>query len=412
MGKRSFRWITFLSGRYLMGRERENRNITQLLSVLGLAVGVMTLITVISIMNGLQLGYISDILEIGSYHMRIDYDGKDPSIPEKVSEVRGIRSCVPFTDIQVLSEGSLSRLAPINVRCVDPAAAAEDRLFMEHLNIIRGKFSLENGDGVVLGSELARYLRLEPGDTFSVMALAGESFNKLKPQNIPFRVTGIFKSGYYEYDRNLVIMSLESAPLLQAGTPDIKLGVKLSNQYRDKRAEKRLREVTDGKIVSWREYNKAFFGALRMEKFAMMFVISLIFVVIGVNIFNFMKRSVSEKMEDIAILYSIGVSEREVRKIFVTEGIMTGLAGGVQGVVLGMLVASNVNAIFDFVGSIASGFQLFPRSYFYIMEIPVKIMPGEVLAAFLFAFLSSVFSALAAVRRLDVKNPASVLRCE
>ena len=135
-------------------------------------------------------------------------------------------------------------------------------------------------------------------------------------------------------------------------------------------------------------------------------------MVIGVNIFNFMKRSVSEKMEDIAILYSIGVSEKEVRKIFVTEGIMTGLAGGVLGVVLGMLVASNVNAIFDFVGGIASGFQLFPRSYFYIMEIPVKIMPGEVLAAFLFAFLSSVFSALAAVRRLDVKNPASVLRCE
>lgn len=410
MGKRSFRWITFLSGRYLLGRERENRNITQLLSVLGLAMGVLTLITVISIMNGLQMGYISDILEIGSYHMRIE-GGDSAGLQSRVEKVRGIRSCVPFADIQVLSEGSLSRLAPINIRCLDGEAALKDTLFTEHLNITSGSLDLEE-KGIVLGSELARYLHLSVGDTFSVMALAGESFSTLKPQNIPFRITGIFRSGYYEYDRNLAIMSLENIPLLQSGNPDIKLGIKLDNPYRDKRALKLLGGITDKSIVSWREYNRAFFGALRMEKFAMMFVISLIFVVIGINIFNFMKRSVSEKREDMAILYSIGVSEREVRKIFITEGIITGLAGGVLGVVLGLAVSANINEIFGFVGNVAAGFQLFPRSYFYIMEVPVKIMPGEVIAAFLFAFLSAVFSAWAAVKKLDIKNPASVLRCE
>ena len=431
MGKARHRWITFLSSRYLWGRERDSKNVTQILSALGLAAGVLTLITVISVMNGLQMGYISSILEIGSYHIRIDAQDVPSEFEDTVRKERGVKSCVRFADIQVLSQGSLSRMSPINVRCVDSDAATGDAGFMQHLKITSGSFNLKGENSVILGSELARYLRLKVGDSFVIMALSGETFNTLKPKNIDFKVTGIFKTGYYEYDRNLAIMSLESVPMLQSGPPDFKLGIKLNNLYRDKALVERLSTVTGAQAVSWRDYNKAFFGALRMEKYAMMFLICLIFVVIGVNIYNFMRRSVSEKIEDIAVLYSLGVQEKDVRRIFITEGAFVGIFGGVLGVALGLLISINLNAIFAIAGKVVSWpgqvfsrlfgdlfdfagvqFQLFSPDYFYIQEVPVQVMFSEVVFAFFFAFFAALVSAYLAVKKLDVKNPASVLRCE
>ena len=431
MGKTRHRWITFLSSRYLWGRERDSKNVTQILSALGLAAGVLTLITVISVMNGLQMGYISSILEIGSYHVRIDAGDVPAEFEDAVRHERGVKSCVRFADIQVLSQGSLSRMSPINVRCVDPDAAASDSGFIQHLKITGGAFNLKGADSVIMGSELARYLRLKVGDSFVVMALSGETFNSLKPKNIDFKVTGIFKTGYYEYDRNLAIMSLESVPMLQSGPADLKLGIKINNLYRDKAIVNRLSTITGAQAVSWREYNKAFFSALRMEKYAMMFLICLIFVVIGVNIYNFMRRSVSEKIEDIAVLYSLGVREQDMRRIFITEGAFVGLLGGTLGVALGLLISINLNAIFAIAGKVVSWpgqvfsklfgglfdfagvqFQLFSPAYFYIQEVPVQVMFSEVMFAFFFAFFAALVSAYLAVKKLDVKNPASVLRCE
>ena len=431
MGKARHRWITFLSSRYLWGRERDSKNVTQILSALGLAAGVLTLITVISVMNGLQMGYSSSILEIGSYHIRIDAQDVPPEFEDSVRNERGVKSCVRFADIQVLSQGSLSRMSPINVRCVDPDAAALDAGFMQHLKITGGAFNLKGANSVILGSELARYLHLRVGDSFVVMALSGDSFKTLKPKNIDFKVTGIFKTGYYEYDRNLAIMSLESVPMLQSGPADFKLGIKLNNLYRDKALAERLSTITGAKAVSWREYNKAFFGALRMEKYAMMFLICLIFVVIGVNIYNFMRRSVSEKIEDIAVLYSLGVREQDMRRIFISEGAFVGFLGGTLGVALGLLISINLNAIFAIAGKLVSWpgqvfsrlfgglfdfagvqFQLFSPAYFYIQEVPVQVVCSEVMFAFFFAFFAALVSAYMAVKKLDVKNPASVLRCE
>ncbi|MBQ6673494.1 MAG: ABC transporter permease [Spirochaetia bacterium] len=431
MGKTNHKWITFLSFRYLWGRERDSKNVTQVLSALGLAAGVLTLITVISVMNGLQMGYISSILEIGSYHVRIDADTIPSGFEDAVRGEKGVKSCVRFADIQVLSQGALSRMSPINVRCVDPDAASRDTGFMQRLKITGGAFSLKGENSVILGSELARYLRLKVGDSFVVMAMSGETFNTLKPQNIDFKVTGIFKTGYYEYDRNLAIMSLDSVPVLQSGPAGEKLGIKLNNLYRDKAVVERLSTITGSQAVSWREYNKAFFGALRMEKYAMMFLICLIFVVIGVNIFNFMRRSVSEKIEDIAVLYSLGVREQDMKRIFITEGAFVGLLGGTLGVALGLLISINLNEIFVIAGKVVSWpgqvfeklfgdlfafagvqFQLFSPAYFYIQEVPVQVMFGEVVFAFFFAFFAALVSAYMAVKKLDVKNPASVLRCE
>lgn len=430
-GSNGYGWIGFLARKYLYGRERENKNITQILSALGLAAGVLTLITVISIMNGLQLGYISDILEIGSYHIRVDGNNIGREEEAAILKVKGVESCVRFTDIQALAEGDLARMAPLDIRCIDETAAVCDAGFTEHLNIVKGDLDLEADRTVLLGYELARYLKLGIGDIFKVMTLSGGSFGTLKPDIVEFRITGIFKSGYYEYDRNMAVMSLKSVPFLQAGETDILLGIKLSDKYGDKAVLKNMLKVTDRKTISWREYNRAFFGALRMEKFAMMFLISLIFVVIGVNIFNFMKRSVSEKMEDIAVLYALGAPEKNVRYIFIAEGILVGFAGGLAGVAAGLLVSVNINSIFALAGKIVSypadilislfgnffdfheiEFALFSPSYFYIEEIPVEILFSEVLSAFLFAFLSAVISAHLAVKKLDVKNPASILRYE
>jgi lipoprotein-releasing system permease protein len=163
----------------------------------------------------------------------------------------------------------------------------------------------------------------------------------------------------------------------------------------------------------------------------MLLLIALIFVVIGVNIFNSIKRTVAEKLEDIAVLYAIGASEKAVRKIFFFEGIIIGLISGLSGVILGLLLITNINEIFvifgyavmylfvciEFLASTAGllnrfSFTIFPPDYFYLAEIPVRIVLSEIVTIFLFALSAGALSAYFASKKISVVNPTEYLRHE
>jgi len=431
------KWAVFLADRYIRARRSEKKNTAQKLSILGLSAGVITLVAVMSIMNGLQMGFINDILEIESYHLRITGAEDTDTVMDVLEKIPLISHSAEFSDVQTLLKGRSSRLDPVLVRMIKPDDAISDIKLLEHLGIQKENFDISSENKAVIGSELARFLHVAEGDSISLVSLSGNSFTSLRPGTFDLTITGIFQSGYYEFDRGMMFISEKNEerlnPGLESGSSGGRtIGIKLKNRYRDIEAISNIKTaLPEINIISWREYNKSFFSALRIEKITMMFLIALIFIVIGVNIFNSIKRTVAEKLEDIAVLYAVGAPEKAVKGIFLAEGVIIGLAGGTAGIAGGLLIIININEIFAIAGtafsmlsaftgfiasaaglSSVSSFTIFPEEYFYLAEIPVRIFLPELVLIFTFAFLSSVLSAYFASKKLSVKNPAEYLRYE
>jgi lipoprotein-releasing system permease protein len=210
-------------------------------------------------------------------------------------------------------------------------------------------------------------------------------------------------------------------------------GIKLEDRYRDRESAVRLEDrlaAYEAEIMSWREYNRALFNALRIEKTVMTVLLALIFVVVGVNVFHGLRRTVFERSEEIGVLRSLGAGSRSVQAVFVLDGLLIGLTGGLAGLLLGLLTAQNVNAVFrgaEWVlnatvnmldslvgngGSLGGRLQLFSSAYFYVSEVPTKVFAGELLLIFAFAVGASVVSAYLGSRRAATIRPAEVLRYE
>ncbi len=429
------KWMIFVSSRYFRTQKKGGKLSSVFLSVAGIAVGVMAMIAILGVMNGFQLGFINDILEINSFHIRIySTSGKvDKHFLGEIKETSGVRSVLPFIDFQTLGKGASSTFRPCTIRAVPENAPAMDPGLIHYLNMIHGRFDLSRKNSIVLGSEYAAILGVHTGDTISLISMTGISFRTLSPARTLFTVTGIFKSGYYEYDSSMGFISLQSSPAIASGKEHIIYGIKLKDRFRDREAIAVLKHesISSERIVSWRTYNKAFFGALRMEKISMILLVGLIFFVVGVNIKHSLERSVYKRKEEIGILRSLGASPGSIKTVFIFEGMLIGLFGGITGVLLGLGITVNVNGFFSGIAAItnfflsvagrilapffpyrATSYQVFSPVYFYIQKVPVRILFHELFFIFLFAFFSSTIAAWAAASKISHFNPAEILRYE
>ena len=431
-------WIFLIAGRYFKTRRREKGNSASILSAAGIAVGVMTLVAVLAVMNGFQLTTIEAILELNSYHIRVRPEPAGSALPEAVrtrlGEIPGVRAAFPFAEIQTLVRGA----SPESLVCVLRALPADilehDPSLAERLDIIAGSFDLGAPGGLVLGSELARRLRVQAGEYVSILNMAGSDFAGLAPENIVFRVQGIFKSGYYEYDLNWGFLSLRSALPLMSATDTVYTGIKLTERFNDAEVLRAADRITGaaGRAVSWREYNKAIFGALRVEKVMLMVLIGLIFVVVAGNIYQSLRRSVYERTEEVGVLKALGADPFSIRLIFIFEGAFIGLAGCFFGQILGLLVAGHINEIFAIAETIVNTVifivntllapwfpmaqgqpvSFFSPAYFYLSEVPAKVFWTEAFFVYAFAMLSTTLAAYFASGRVASIKPIEVLRYE
>ena len=431
----SLRLLAFVSLRYFRSRRQGSGVAATILSVVGVAVGVMTLTAVLGVMNGFQLGFIESILELSSYHIQIERtDGLAlaPELLQRLSRLPMVTAVVPFSEQQVIMEGRFTGSRGCLLRGVPADVASLDPSFRSRLEIVEGAFQLTDPTDMVLGVELARYLGVGVGDTVSALALGGESFASLAPVRRLYRVTGLFRSGYYEYDLGWAFVNLAGSGGGRAGEPQVRYGLKLRNRFRDEAALRAVHALLGPgpyRVGSWREFNRAFFAALRMEKLLMMILIGLIFVVVGFNIYHSLRRSVRERFEEIGVLKALGASQGSVQYIFVTEGLLIGLIGGGLGLALGLLLAANINAVFRAVEALANlvlalasrlllplaggeRFALFSPAYFYLSEVPSRVLFSEALLVMLFAVGSCLLAALFAASPVRRVLPAEVLRYE
>jgi lipoprotein-releasing system permease protein len=399
-------------------------------------VGVLALTVIIAVMNGFQLGFIENILEVSSYHVRLEgFPPEDTeTLRQELEGTAGVIAAVPFCEFQALIRGKRDRQLGLLVRGLPPDAPELDRGMASKLEFEAGSFDISRGGTILLGTELARSLSVRPGDevaVFSVDDLFGGSGAGVRD----FTVTGIFRTGYYDYDIGLAFMNLETARSLSHVSPA--LGFKLLDRWQDSAAMtalagavSRLQAPPEGsRLSSWRDYNRSFFGALRTEKLFMFILVGLIFIVVGLNIFQAQRRTVLERREEIGLLRAVGAGDFSVRMVFAWDGFLIGLCGAGTGLVLGLLTAAHIGAFFalaesfinvcigvlnylsgSFFGS--GDFAVFSPAVFYIKEIPSRIIPREVFLIFMFGFLSALLAAWFASGKVSRTKPAEVLRDE
>jgi len=394
----------------------------------------MALVSVLSVMNGLQLGFIEDILEINSYHLRLSFTEeveRNSELKEAVESLKEVEALVPFKDTQTLIQGEYSDYHSVLVRGLEPSSAGRDRDFIDHLNLVEGGFSFDvDGEpGIVMGRALARRLGLSVGDRLDIVTMRGSDFSSLRPQHASFVLSGLFHSGYYQYDSSYCFVDLQNYRLLDSSTQKLVYGIKLHQAEQDRRAVEsiqrllrdRLRSEEDYELVSWRRYNRSFFSALRVEKLTMMILLGLIFAVVALNIRGALERTVMEKREEIGILRALGASSLAVRQIFLIEGLLIGIGGSVIGLLLGLVLSLNINTIFEFMEELSlrlsvigagSANQLYSSTKFYLDELPVRVLFSDVYLIVLFAVGASLLAALAASKRISEYNPTEILRYE
>ena len=436
-------WVGFIAAR-LVAKKRGAP--PPVLSILGIAVGVLALTVILSVMNGFQLGFIESILEISSYYVRVKSPPPGEAGRELAERIRGlpeVRAVIPFRELQALIRGEWGQQAAL-IRGLPASSLADDPGMASRLVFEDGSFDLAGEDAILLGAELAARLKVGLGDTVTLVSVGGDlaalsGSGTEEGSESGFIIRGIFRSGFYEYDLSWGFINFDTAGALDTpldapngsvgGTTggDYTLGIKLHDRWQDRKAAAAVSALAEGfsagsKIQTWRDFNQAFFGALRTEKLFMFVLVGLIFIVVGLNIYQAQRRIVLERREEIGLLRAVGAADRAVRLVFVWDGFIIGLAGAGSGMILGLLLSFHIAAFFTALERAVNGvlslihrggaFAVFSPAVFYIKELKGRIIPREVLLIFLFGLGSAVAAAWFASGRVSRIRPAEVLRYE
>ena len=437
------RWIGFVSIRWFGAAKENGGSASSLLAGAGIAVGVAALVVVLGVMNGFQLGYINSILDVSSFHVRVDdqrvfsgtaSSGPDEALISHIAAEPGVKSVLPFVETRCLISARDGRSFPLVVRAMPEDAPKRDPDMMKAFGI-EGSTPPDawpGRGGLFLGTEIARYLDLKPGSNVDLLVVSGGN-DGIEAKTITLRIDGLFRSGYYDFDFGMAIMPFSAASAIfpKEVPAQFVYGIKLHDRNSDAFFCERLMSdfgLGSDRAESWRDYNRAFFGALRIEKTVMMLLVGLIFLVVGVNIFHSMRRAVAVRSEDIAVLKAMGASPGDIGRVFIIDGLVIGTGGAIVGLCIGLLIAVNVNEVFSIVEAVVNGFSMlasriagslggggfrvFSPQYFYLMEVPVRVLFPETFFVTAAAIAAAAAASSAAARSVSKLPPAEVLRYE
>jgi len=405
-------WISL---RYLRFRGRPAFvSAITLISIAGVAVGVMTLMVVMSVMSGFDrqlkekfLGIYGHVVVTAPGEIR-EYEG----LIDRLAAVPGVQAAAPYIAGQIIVR-TRNRALGINLRGIDPEREARVGKLREYL--IAGK--LDPGeDGIIIGSQLAALYRLQVGDRVILISPAeGLLPGSAGGGREKFTVSGIFKSGMAQYDLELGYVSLEAARRLFGLGPGVSgVSLKLADveeAHRVRNHVSTLLACPPYHVRSWMELNAPLFSAIRVEKNLMFIIVTLIIVVAALNIASTLIVTVKDKTRAIGIFKSLGMPEVKIRRIFLLNGTVIGLAGIVLGTVAGALLTLNINHVADFISS-RFGIQVFPPDVYYFDRIPARLdlVEAGIIAgsALLISMAASLYPAWRAARL----EPVRALRYE
>lgn len=378
-------------------RKEKFISLISLISVLGVAVGVMALIVVLAVMSGFDHDLQEKIIGTNA-HIIIEREGgmnNFPAIIDAVMEIDDVAAASPF----ILGETILryqDRVKGILFKGIDPEKEAKVTKIGEYISAGSLDFREE---GVILGKELAQSLGAYLGDRISLIS-------PVTSQVHHFIVEGIFDSGMYDYDMNLVFGSLSSAQrLFNAPNLVSSIGVKLDNIHQVSKVKRQIQKTLGFPygVRSWMDINRSLFSALKLEKTTMFIILVLIVLVACFNIVSTSIMVVMEKTRDIGILKSIGATNRSIRKIFASYGFIIGLTGTALGTGMGFLLCYLLKTY---------RFIKLPADIYYIDRLPVRVEWLDALSIVLAAIVISWVATFYPAHQAAKLNPVEALRYE
>ena len=399
--KRSNHFISFIS----------------IVSMAGIALGVMALIVVLSVMNGFQEELRTRILGVAA-HLEIsgpadrlaDWRG----VLAQAKQNKSVMSGAPYVNAQgMLANGDLVRGAII--RGVEPELENQVADFAQHMRA--GKLTdLKSGEfGIILGAELARVLNVFPGDKLVLLTPQGNITPAgVMPRVKQFTVTGVFEAGMFEYDSGLALIHLQDAQkLLRLGDDVSGVRLKLDELFRAPFVTRELSQSLNGQyyLTDWTQSHANFFRAVAIEKRMMFLILLLIVAVAAFNIVSTLVMAVTDKQSDIAILRTLGTRPGSIMTIFIVQGAFIGVLGTLIGVASGVLLALNLETVVPIIERMA-GMDLFPADVYYINELPSKLVWDDVAVIGGISLLISLLATLYPSWRASRINPAEALRYE
>ena len=406
-----------VAGRYLRAKRKEGFiSVITAFAFTGIALGVATLIIVMSVMNGFRTELLNRILGING-HIGIMAPSSYPfnnyeAAVKEISEMEHITLAVPLIENQLLvtagksAEGAMVR-----------GIRGEDMLRKEALAKAVEKVDMDyfEGDKVIMGIRLARKMGVVEGDKITLLSPNGKvtAFGTV-PRMKAYQVIGMFDSGMYEYDANFIFMPLDMAKVyFGLGKAVTNIDITIDDDKYLNAVREALEQSLGGSayVYDWKQSNAAFFNAIEVERNVMFIILTLIILVAAFNIITGLIMLVKDKGRDVAVLRTMGATKGMIMRIFFIDGAFIGVVGPALGLVLGLSFCENIEEIRQGLQAML-GRDLFSAEIYFLSKLPAKVDATEVASVVLISLLLSFAATLYPSWRAAKFDPVEALRYE
>jgi lipoprotein-releasing system permease protein len=408
----------FIGLRYTRAKRRNHFiSVISLISMLGIALGVAALITVLSVMNGFQKEVRARILSVVSHVQVTGPAGQLAQwqrIAERARANPEVVAAAPYVNGQAMLVHEATARGAL-VRGIDPEL--EGRVAEVGARMVAGRLdALRPGEfGIVLGADLARNLRVYPGDKVAVIAPQGlVTPAGVVPRLKQFRVVGLFEIGHFEYDSGLALVHIADAQrLYQLGDDVSGVRLKLADLFQARTVARELyRDLGEDVLISdWTRSHANFFRAVEIEKTMMFIILMLIVAVAAFNVVSTLVMAVTDKQADIAILRTLGATPVSVMQVFMVQGVVIGVVGTLLGVASGVALALNIDVVVPFLERLLK-VQFLSKEVYFISELPSDLYASDVILIAAVALALSLLATIYPSWRASRVRPAEALRYE
>ncbi|HSZ89576.1 MAG TPA: lipoprotein-releasing ABC transporter permease subunit [Acetobacteraceae bacterium] len=408
-----------VAGRYLRARRGERFvSVIAIFSLVGIALGVATLIIVMSVMGGFKVDLLSRILGFNG-HLGVYGSGgrlaNFDDIAGKIRKIPDVVSVVPVVDGQVLLSGGEGQSSGGFVRGVRQSDLKSLRSVSDH--ILAGSLdNFKGDDAIAIGVGLARRFALNVGADLTLISPQGAAtaFGTV-PRVRAYKVVAIFQVGENEYDSGYVFLPLEAAQVYFQ-KPDVatQLEVMVGDPERVTAVHRAIFDAlrgTEVQIIDWQQSNNSFFAAVQVEQNVMFLILTLIILVAAFNVISSLIMMVKDKTRDIAVLRTLGAGRGAVMRIFLMCGASVGFTGTLLGLVLGVLFCWNIETIQHWVEAV-TGTSVFNPEVYYLTHLPARLDWHEVVQVAAMALVLSLLATLYPSWRAARTDPVEALRHE